>query len=184
MASLRAHVEIADQWPVIRQPHVRNLEVRDLDALADQHEIQLRARRLGGIGGQALRIGAAQARRAHEQVQLVRAPEGVEVAGDDDRLGRLLDQFVQVAQLVLAVAVLDRQVHEEDAHLVQFQLDDQPLDARNRSSGTARHARAARPGRHWPACARWAGSGSPTPRRTCTRRSRSARGCRRCARPG
>ena len=41
----------------------------------------------------------------------------------------LLHQLVQVAQLVLAMAVLERQVHEEHAHLVQLQLDDQPLDA-------------------------------------------------------
>ena len=60
----------------------------------------------------------------------MRTPEGVEVTGDDHRLGRLFHQFVQVAQLVLPMPVLDRQMHQEHADLFQFQLDDQPLDAR------------------------------------------------------
>ncbi len=59
----------------------------------------------------------------------MRAPEGVEVAGDDHRLVRLDDEIVQVAQLVLALAILERQVHEEDADVIELELDDQPLDA-------------------------------------------------------
>ena len=48
---------------------------------------------------------------------------------DDHRLVRLDDQIVQVAQLVLALAVLERQVHEENADVVELELDDEPLDA-------------------------------------------------------
>jgi hypothetical protein len=36
---------------------------------------------------------------------------------------------VQVAQLVLALPVLERQVHEENAYVVELELDDEPLDA-------------------------------------------------------
>ena len=83
-----------------------------------------------GNDGRFVVVGAAQARGAHEQIDLVGAPEGVEVSGDDDRLVRLDDEIVQVAQLVLAMAVLERQVHEEHAHVVELELDDEPLDAR------------------------------------------------------
>ena len=57
------------------------------------------------------------------------APERVEVAGDDDGLAGALHQLVQVAQLVVAMAELQRQVHQEHRDVFQLQLDDQPLDA-------------------------------------------------------
>ena len=123
------HLEVAHQRAVIGEAHVGDAKVRDLDALAHQHEIQLDARDARRKGGQPGGVGAAQARGAHEQVDLVRAPEGIEVAGDDHRLGGLADQVVQRAQLVLAVAVLQRQVHQEHAHVRELELDDQPLDA-------------------------------------------------------
>ena len=43
---------------------------------------------------------------------------------------RLGDEVVQVAQLVLALAILEREVHEEDADVVELELDDEALDAR------------------------------------------------------
>ena len=74
-------------------------------------------------------VRAAQPGRLHEERHFVLAPEGVEVAGDDDRLGRALDQLEQVAQLRMAVTELERQVHQEHAQVVQLELDDQALDA-------------------------------------------------------
>ncbi len=59
----------------------------------------------------------------------MRAPERVEVARDDDRLLRLDDQVVERAQLILAVAELQRQVHQEHADVLELELDDEPLDA-------------------------------------------------------
>ena len=44
-------------------------------------------------------------------------------------LVELPDQLVQVAQLGVAMAELEREVHQEDAQLVELELDDQPLDA-------------------------------------------------------
>ena len=41
---------------------------------------------------------------------------------------RLHDQIVQRAQLVLAVAELQRQVHQEHADVFELELDDEPLD--------------------------------------------------------
>ena len=104
-------------------------KLRDFDFLAHQHEVELDARNARRERRQVLLVGAAQAGGAHEQVDLVRAPEGVEVAGHDHRLVRLGDEIVQISQLVLALAILERQVHEEDAHVIELELDDQPLDA-------------------------------------------------------
>ena len=44
-------------------------------------------------------------------------------------LGGAHHQVMQCAQLVLAVSVLERQVHQEDADVVQLEFDDQTLDA-------------------------------------------------------
>ena len=79
-------------------------EAADLDPGAVQDEVQLQARRPAREGGQAFGIGAAQAERLPEEEGLVIAPEGVEVAGDDDRLGRGDDEVVQRAQLLLPLA--------------------------------------------------------------------------------
>src|SRR5256885_5962681 len=91
-------------------------------------EVELDARRACRKGRQARGIGAAQSRGAHEEVDLVRAPEGIEVARDDHGLRRLQDQIVERAQLVLALAELERQVHEEHAHIRELELDDEALD--------------------------------------------------------
>ncbi len=114
---------------MVRPAHVGDFEVRDFDFLAHQHEVELDARNARRERGHVLLVGAAQSGGAHEQVDFVRAPEGVEVAGDDHRFVRLGDEVVQVAQLVLALAVLEREVHEEDADVVELEFDDQALDA-------------------------------------------------------
>ena len=57
------------------------------------------------------------------------APERIEVACDDHGLARALHQLVQMAQLIVAMAEFQREVHEEDRHFLQLQLDDEPLDA-------------------------------------------------------
>src|SRR5580700_6731017 len=124
-----AHAEIAHQRAVIGEAHVRHAKITHLDPLGHQDEVQLDARHPRREGRQPGGIGAAQAGRAHEQVDLVRAPEGVEVARHDHRLGRLYDQIVQRAQLVLPVPELERQVHQEYAHIRQLEFDNQPLDA-------------------------------------------------------
>src|SRR5262252_1883019 len=93
----RVHLKVAHERAVIREAHVGHAEVRDLDALGDQHEVELDAWRARRERGQPGGIGAAQSRGAHEQIDLVRAPEGVEVAGDDHRLLRLQDQVVERA---------------------------------------------------------------------------------------
>ena len=42
---------------------------------------------------------------------------------------RLAHQVVEVAQLVLAVAELQRQMHQENRDVVELELDDQAFDA-------------------------------------------------------
>src|SRR6201984_354462 len=116
--------EVAHQRPMIREAHVGHAEARDLDPFAHQDEIELDARHARREGGQACGVGAAQPGGAHEQEQLVRAPEGVEVAGDDRRLGRLHDQIVQRTQLVLAVAEFHRQVNQENVNVGEVHVYD------------------------------------------------------------
>src|SRR5688572_10977616 len=124
-----ANGEVAEDGPMVRPAHVRHLEVRDLDLLADEHEVELQARDARRERGQVPFVGAAQSGGAHEEIDLVRAPEGVEVPGDDHRFVRLDEESVQEPHLFLALAILERQVHEEDAHIVEFELDDEALDA-------------------------------------------------------
>ena len=94
-----------------------------------QNEVELLARTPARIGGQTARIGVGQSRRLHEQVKLVIPPVGVEVPGDDHGFAGLAHQIVQRAQLVLAVPVFERQMHQEDRDVVQLKLYDEPLDA-------------------------------------------------------
>src|SRR3981081_1957430 len=95
-----ADLEIAHQRTMIREAHVRHTEIGDLDAFPHQDEVKLDARQARRKGGESWGMGAAQTRRAHEKVDFVRAPEGVEVPRHDHRLRRLHDQIVQRAQLV------------------------------------------------------------------------------------
>ena len=122
-------VKVTHERTVVREAHVGHAKIRHLDSLAHQDEIELDARHARREGGQALGIGAAQPGGAHEKVDLVRAPEGIEVARHDHRLLRLHDEIMQRAQLVLALAKLQRQMHEEHAHILEFELDDEALDA-------------------------------------------------------
>ncbi len=102
---LLAHVEIADQRPVVRQPDIRHAEIGHVDAARPPARNPApRAAPWQGRWARCARLALRQTRGAHEQVQLVRTPEGVEVAGHDHRLGGFLHQLVQVAQLVLADA--------------------------------------------------------------------------------
>src|SRR5688572_5010223 len=88
-------LEIANQRPVIRETHIGHSETRDLDALAQENEIQLDSRYACGKRGQPRGVRTAQPRGAHEQIDLMRAPERVEVTRHDDGLGRLQNQIVQ-----------------------------------------------------------------------------------------
>src|SRR6185437_11432223 len=125
----RAHVEVAHERAMIRIADVRHAEIGHFDPLAHQDEIELDARHACRKGRQARGIRAAQPRRAHEEVDLVRAPERIEVAGDDDGLLRLDDEIVERAQLVLPMTELQRQMHQEHTDIFQLELDDEPLDA-------------------------------------------------------
>src|SRR5665213_804737 len=125
----RQYVEITHQWAMVGEPHIRHPKIRELDIRTEQDEVQLHARHARREGRQLLGVGTAQPGGVHEEVDLVVAPEGVEVPRHDHRFVGLHDQLMQEAQLVLTMAVLERQVHQEYAHFIQLQLDDQTLDA-------------------------------------------------------
>ena len=86
--------------------HGRDLKPIHFDLGTVQYEIEFFARAVAGIRRQAAGIGIAQARGLHEQIELVVAPVGIEIAGDDDRFGGLAHQIVQIPQLVLSVPKL------------------------------------------------------------------------------
>ncbi len=88
----------------------------------------LRGLRLG-YEGRPWALALRQARGLGEQVDLVLAPIGIEVAGHDHRLAGLAHQIIEIAQLILAMAELQGQVHQEDRDIVELQFDDEPLDA-------------------------------------------------------
>ena len=76
---------------MVGELHIRNFEAIHFDLVAVQNEIKLFAGAAARVGRQAVQIGAGQSRRLREQVELVVAPVGVEVAGDDDGLMSLAD---------------------------------------------------------------------------------------------
>src|SRR5271156_7029352 len=106
--------EIANERQVVRKLDIGNLEAVHLDLRAVQDEVEFLARARAWIGGKTPGVGIGQARRLHEQVDLVVPPIGVEIPRDDHRFFGLAQQVVQIAQLVLAVAKLERQVHQEN----------------------------------------------------------------------
>src|SRR5690242_7304698 len=55
-SSAGTYVEVADERAMVREPHVGDTEVRDLDAFTHQDEVELGARHTRGKGGQACRI--------------------------------------------------------------------------------------------------------------------------------
>ena len=91
--SVSTYVEIAHQRQVVGVLDIRNLEILNRDSVLVQNEIEFLAGRASGVRRQALDIGAGQARRAHEQVDLVLSPECIEITGDDDRFLGYLDQI-------------------------------------------------------------------------------------------
>ena len=90
---------------MIREPYVGNLEAVHGNAFLVQHEVQFLARRPARVGRQTVGVGRFQSGRPLEQVDLVLAPERVEVTGNDDGLLRSLDQVMQAPELQVPVAV-------------------------------------------------------------------------------
>src|ERR1700692_839132 len=100
-----------------------------LDLGAVQDEIQLLARAAARIGRQTMEIVAVQSGRLGEQVELVIAPVGIEIAGHDYGLTSFTQQIIEISQLILTMPEFQGQVHQKNRDIVEFQLDDQALDA-------------------------------------------------------
>src|ERR1700683_3157281 len=121
--------EVAYQRQMIRELYIRYGEAIHLNLRAMQNEIQFLAGTAAWVGKQALGIGAAQARSLRKQINFVIAPISIEVPGDDHRLGGFAHQIIEVAQLILAVPELQRQMHQEYGDVIEFQFDDEAFDA-------------------------------------------------------
>src|SRR5687767_15784660 len=81
-----AHLEIADQGTMIGKAHVGHVELRDLDAVGVEHEIELLARVAARIRRQPQAVWALEARSLHEQEDHVDAPGSDDEAWYADRL--------------------------------------------------------------------------------------------------
>src|SRR5471032_379924 len=68
LPSLLANFKIADQRAVVRVADFRDAKAGDVDTGADQNEIKLHPGGARRVGGQSLRVGAAQSRGSHKQV--------------------------------------------------------------------------------------------------------------------
>src|SRR5262245_28205201 len=91
---LSLDLEVANQRQVVGKANRRYRKVSQLDAVAVEHEVELPARRAARIRGQPTRVRAPELRRFHEEINLVIAPERVEVARDDHGLARGDDEVV------------------------------------------------------------------------------------------
>ena len=79
---------------MIGQADIGNPEIGDFDTVAVEDEIEFLAGRPAGVGGQTLDVCAAQPGGLHKQVDLVLAPESVEIASDDDRFRTRANEVV------------------------------------------------------------------------------------------
>jgi len=89
---------------VIGERDRRDVECLRHDALAVEDEVELLARPAARVRRQAGDICALEPRGLHEEVDLVLAPERIEVSGDDHGLRLAPHELVQVAKLVVPVA--------------------------------------------------------------------------------
>src|SRR5690606_31826087 len=122
-------LEIADQGQVVGVVDARYRKVSDVDALPIKHEIEFLAWGAARIRRQPPGIRAPQPQRFHEQINFVLPPKGVEVARDDDGLFRLDHEVVQRMQLHMSMPILQREMHEKNGAMLEFELDDEALDA-------------------------------------------------------
>ncbi len=76
-------------------------------------------------GGLHILIGILQATRGHQQLDLLLAHEGVEVAGKNVGAARFFDEVVEVKNLLLPRLVAKCQMDEEDCDLFKLQFDNE-----------------------------------------------------------
>src|SRR5690606_37756974 len=121
--------EITYERQVIRETDVRHLEAGHGNSLLVQDEVQLLPRCPAGVRGKVIDICTLQSGCAHEEINFVLSPECIEIASNDHGLLGHRYQIVEFAKLQVPVAVLQRQVHQENRKAFEFELDDQPLYA-------------------------------------------------------
>ena len=85
-------------------------------------------RGMTGVGRGTFSVGIFQAGCGEKEPQFPAAPEGVEVSCDDYLFLRILDQAVELLELVLPVAIFQREVDDIYDDLLKFSLDNQTFD--------------------------------------------------------
>ena len=115
---------------MVRKSDRGYIETCHVDAVLVKDEVEFLARCPARVGRQALGVCRSQSSRFHEQVDLVFAPERIEIACDDDRLLGCLYEVIEMPQLQVPVPVFQGQVDEKDREIVHFEFDDEPLDSR------------------------------------------------------
>src|SRR5690606_2729930 len=124
-----ADVEIAHEGQVIRVGDGRYFEMRDDDAFVMEDEIQFATWIPAGLRWLRAQVGAVEPGGGEKGIKLRLAEKRIEIAGEHHGLHARADQFLEVGELALAVAVAQRQVHEENADVLEFEFDDELLHA-------------------------------------------------------
>ena len=65
----------------------------------------------------------------HEQVDFMLTPKGIEVSGNQHGFWRGDNEIVQHVKLLLTMPVFERQMHQKNRALFQFEFDRQPFNA-------------------------------------------------------
>ena len=118
-----AYSAVTDQGEMIRIVDAGDPEVPDLDFGARQDEIQLFFGARARIRWRAGQVCGPKAGCGHEQLDFIVAPTRIEIAGDDDRFVPHPHEIVEIGELIMAMAVLEREMHQKNVHLVKLELD-------------------------------------------------------------
>jgi len=90
---------------MVRVSYLRHFETSHFDAFLIENKVEFFAWRAARVSCNAVKIGRLEPCSSHKQVNLVFAPKGIEIAGNNNRLFRALDQVVQVPQLQVPMAI-------------------------------------------------------------------------------
>ena len=114
---------------MIGKADIGDIKVINADARTVQDKINLPQGGMAWVGRNVCQVGVFQTCRGKKKVQFPAAPEGIEVAGNDNFLVGILDQAVQLLELILPMPVFERQVDDKNGDGLQVRLDNQLLDS-------------------------------------------------------
>ena len=110
---------------MIGQADVGDIKIIDADAGTVQDKINLPQRSMARMRWDIGKIGVFQSCCGKKKIQLPAAPEGIEIAGNNNFLVGILGKGMELFELILPVPVFKGQVDDENGDGLQISLDDQ-----------------------------------------------------------